>query len=377
MHHKILFISSWYPNNLELSNGNFVQRHAEAVSMYHNVEVLHAIGDFKQNENFLFDDKVINGIRTLVVYYKNTKNPVINFYRRMNAYQKGYQKMQKPDLVHANVLHNNMFFAVWLKKKYGIPFVLSEHWTAFLENADDAHNEIWRYFAKRIANNASYIMPVSEKLLEGLKILGVKTPMETVSNVVDLDLFDVKPIHHKNFTFIHISNLVERKNPYKIIDAFLRLRKENDNINLKIGGTDNLEQVKAYLEGKEHSESVEVFGYLSHAELVEKINASDALVLFSDNETQGCVALEAMACGVPTIASSVGGVPQYVKDFGGILVEKGNIQQLYDEMKNMVEGVKTFDKQAMRQFAINTYGKEAVAKRISEIYNKVLNEKIS
>ena len=58
--HKILFISSWFPNKLEPTNGNFVQRHAEAVSLLHDVEVLHAIGYFNEKEKFVFDDQVIN-----------------------------------------------------------------------------------------------------------------------------------------------------------------------------------------------------------------------------------------------------------------------------------------------------------------------------
>ncbi|MBC7555687.1 MAG: hypothetical protein H7195_01860, partial [Chryseobacterium sp.] len=46
MKHKILFISAWFPNKLEPTNGNFVQRHAEASALYNNVEILHAVGDF-------------------------------------------------------------------------------------------------------------------------------------------------------------------------------------------------------------------------------------------------------------------------------------------------------------------------------------------
>ena len=75
MRYKILFISSWFPNKLEPTNGNFVQRHAEAVSQLHDVEILHSIGDSMQKETYLFDDKIINRIRTVIVYYKNSKNP--------------------------------------------------------------------------------------------------------------------------------------------------------------------------------------------------------------------------------------------------------------------------------------------------------------
>ena len=167
--HKILFISSWFPNKLEPTNGNFVQRHAEAVSLLHDVEVLHAIGDFNQKEKFVFDDEMINGTRTLIVYYKNSKNPLQNFLRRMKAYQLGFKKMQKPDLVHGNVLHNNMLFAVSLKRKYGIPFVISEHWSGFLSK----QNRKTIALAKIIAKNAELVIPVSKELKKGLQVNGV------------------------------------------------------------------------------------------------------------------------------------------------------------------------------------------------------------
>ena len=57
MRYKILFISSWFPSKIEPTNGNFVQRHAEAVSRLYDVEILHAIGDPNQEENYFFDEK--------------------------------------------------------------------------------------------------------------------------------------------------------------------------------------------------------------------------------------------------------------------------------------------------------------------------------
>ena len=130
---NILFISSWFPNKIEPTNGNFVQRHAEALSLLHHVEILHAIGDSEQKETYVFDDKIINEIRTLIVYYRNTTNPILNFVRRMKAYQMGFFKMINPDLVHANVLQKSMLFAVYLKWKFKIPFVVTEHWSGFLK----------------------------------------------------------------------------------------------------------------------------------------------------------------------------------------------------------------------------------------------------
>ena len=180
MKKNILFISSWFPNKLEPTNGNFVQRHAEAVSLFHNVEILHAIGDFNQKEKFVFEDEKINGIRTLIVYYKNSKNPLQNFLRRMKAYQLGFKKIQKPDLVHGNVLHNNLLFAVYLKKKFGIPFVVTEHWTALREINRNKLPFQKKLIAKFIGNQSSMLLPVSKDLEKGLKSLPIKTKMKVV-----------------------------------------------------------------------------------------------------------------------------------------------------------------------------------------------------
>ncbi|MBL7878650.1 MAG: hypothetical protein JNN23_02125, partial [Chryseobacterium gambrini] len=62
---QVLFISSWFPNKLEPTNGNFVQRHAEAVSLLHDVEILHTIGDSEQNESYIFEENHINGVKTI------------------------------------------------------------------------------------------------------------------------------------------------------------------------------------------------------------------------------------------------------------------------------------------------------------------------
>lgn len=236
---NILFISSWFPNKIEPTNGNFVQRHAEAVSLVHNVEILHAIGDFDQDEKYLFDDRLINGIRTLIVYYKNSKNPVKNFFRRMKAYNKGFSKLQKPHLVHANILHNNMLFAVYLKKKYKIPFVVTEHWTALRKINAEITSKIIKQTAVIIGNQAKFILPVSNDLLLGLRDLGITTKMMVVPNVVNTQLFVPQRKADTEFTFIHVSNLIPRKNPEKILDVALNLLDKGFVFRFQLGGDGN------------------------------------------------------------------------------------------------------------------------------------------
>lgn len=373
---RILFISSWFPNRLEPTNGNFVQRHAEAVALKHDVEILHTIGNFDQEEVFISDDKVINGIRTLIIYYKNSKNPVQNFIRRMKAYKMGFAKMQKPDLIHANVLHNNMFFAVYLKRKYRIPFVVSEHWTSLQkENLKRTSGNI-KKFAKYIAKHADYILPVSENLKHSLRILGIKTPMKVISNVVNTDVFEIKKTEkNKTVRFLHVSSLIPRKRPDKIIETVFKLRKSGYDVALEIGGDGDTETLRKLVREFDAESYIEVFDEITYAEVAEKMQKSDCFILFSDNETQGCVILESYACGKPVIATEVGGVPEFIKPGLGVLIEKANEEQLYSSMKNFVDNTTKFeDPEVLRKFVIDNFSKESIAEQFTEVYESVIRQ---
>ena len=68
---KILWLCSWYPNKIEPFNGDFIQRHARAASLYDDIYVIHVAADaFKTASK---DEKVINKAEGLIehfVYYK-------------------------------------------------------------------------------------------------------------------------------------------------------------------------------------------------------------------------------------------------------------------------------------------------------------------
>ena len=371
--HKILFISSWFPNKLEPTNGNFVQRHAEAVSLFHNVEILHAIGDFNQKEKFVFDDEMINGIRTLIVYYKNSKNPLQNFLRRMRAYQLGFKKMQKPDLVHGNVLHNNLLFAVYLKKKFGIPFVVTEHWTALREINRNKLPFQKKMIAKFIGNQSSMLLPVSKDLEKGLKSLPIKTKMKVVPNVVDDTVFKPKTSENEKITFIHVSSLIPRKNPEKIIEAAINLWKKGFDLNLKIGGDGDIKPLMNQIEKSSFRDKIEIFGELTIYEVAEKMKNADCFILFSDDENQPCVIAESFASGIKVISTNVGGISEFFPDNFGILLEKVDVKLLEEAMIKVLNSELNSSKKEISHYAEQTFSKQKIAEKFSEIYNQVLS----
>jgi len=368
---KVLFISSWYPNKLEPLNGNFVQRHAEAVSLFNNVEVLHAVGDFNQSEKYIFDEHISHGLRTLIIYYKNTSYPLLNFIRRMYAYKIGFRRMTKPDIVHANVLYNNMLFAVYLKKKFKIPFVITEHWTALQQENIKNTPKVVQKIAKFIGNQSSYLLPVSLNLLDSLEALRIKQPKKVISNVVDTEVFTIGKDENTIPKFLHISSLVPRKRSDRIIATAVKLNYQGYKFSLEIGGDGDFESLQKMIDEHNARAYITTFGGMSYAEVALKMQHSDCFVLFSTNETQGCVILESFSCGVPVIATRVGGVPEFVQDGFGILID--NEEQLFHAMKSIIEQSTSFaDRKLLRQYVVNHFSKQEIARQFSEVYDEVL-----
>ncbi|MFY1047937.1 glycosyltransferase [Chryseobacterium sp. GP-SGM7] len=370
---KILFISSWFPNKVEPTNGNFVQRHAEAAALLNDVEILHSIGDFHQKEKFRVEENIVNGIRTLIVYYKNSKNPVQNFYRRMKSYQIGFLKMKKPDVVHANVMHNSMLFAVYLKKKYNIPYVITEHWTAFQENALDSLGFTGNYIAKIIGNNASKILPVCKRLERGIRNNGVKTPMEIIPNVVDTDVFKIRNDEGKRGKFLHISSLTYMKNIPAILDVFLKLHKNGYEFELSIGGDGDTKPIADFITENNLSKKINYFSTLSHREVADKMRDHDAFVLFSRYENQPCVISESMSAGLFVFSSDVGGISEFFPDQFGVLIQKDDSESLYKAIENYLQyKTEAASTQEMHNYAERNFGKKAISEKFDKNYRQIL-----
>ena len=291
----------------------------------------------------------------------------------MQAYKKGFSKLNKPDLVHANVLQNNMFFAVYLKNKYKIPFVVTEHWSGFLQINRHRLSKLQLFTAKRIAEKASYLLPVSQYLSKDLKKMGCKTKMEVIENVVDTDLFHIKKTPPAKFTFLHISNLIGIKNPDKIISAAVRLSKEFSNFELQIGGDGDVETLKQQIKLHQAESFLKTFPMLSSKEVANKMRNSNCFILFSDYENFPCVLLESLSTGTPAIATKVGGIPEILNEKNGILI--GNSEdELYHAMKKVISAQTDFDEaEKLHEYVVNNFSVRKIAGKYNEVYKLVLN----
>lgn len=110
--------------------------------------------------------------------------------------------------------------------------------------------------------------------------------------------------------------------------------------------------------------------------LVEILNAADLFLMPSQSESFGLSALEAMACGVPVVSSSVGGLPELIiQNETGYIAEIGDVDRMAKyaiELLTNEKKYKSFSKNS-RDRAVKHFDKNSIVPKYVEYYEKILN----
>jgi glycosyltransferase involved in cell wall biosynthesis len=388
---KILFLPKWYPDRKEDQNGNFIKQHARAVSQYADVIVLFANYDDFEGPNLIqFDFRKDNGIPTLYFYYKQRISG-LNFIDKplklllyfsclMRGYRMVLRLFGRPDLLHVHVLLRTGLFAWFKCLTDGLPYLITEHWTLYLPENAGKISWLRGWLSGLVIKKAAAVHTVSKDLQRVMESLGFRNrKFAVISNVVDTDLFRPLPQQKtpdQKVRFLHVSVLNDRaKNISGLLKAFHRISALRNDFELHIIGfgpsEDTLKKLAAdldllnkqvYFQGKKEADEVAAF-----------LQRSNVFVLPSFYETFGVVLIEALACGVPVIATSVGGVPEVFGPEQGILIPPGNDEELYQAILFMMDNHSNFNYEALREFAVNRYGFAAVGQQFAALYESVLS----
>ncbi len=381
---NVLFLSSWYPCRNDLYNGNFVARHAAAVSKYANVYVIHACSEknIKTTEIKIAQEEAVQTIR---IYYPKIKNriPIISqFYKYLKVrklYLKAFLNLKKEigkiDIIHANVIFPIGLIAQYFNKKFNIPFVITEHWTGYLPANHKKISFISLKQAQKIAAKASYILPVSYNLKKSMQKLKIKGNYKVVANVVDTDLFSLKEPIHKPIRFIHVSTL---NDAHKNISGILRVIKclsgKRADFQIVIVGDGNTEPYIEYAKKLNiPNEIIQIKGAQPIKDIAAFMRQSDVFLLFSNYENLPCVISEALCAGLPVISSNVGGINEMLNDSNGILISAKDEKALCTKMEYMIDNYNEYDTVNIRKNAVEKCSYDKVGKQYFTIYQKVLN----
>ena len=375
---KIVWLVSWYPNKYDPFDGDFIQRHAKAAALFDDVHVLFVKQAEEQKEiekkwgNEKFAEQIIylpkhKGFFGKLHNYRQWKK----FYlAQLNVIVQQYH----PDLVHVHVPWKVGLIALWVKKKYKIPFVVTEHWGIYNNVVEDnIHTKSFfvRYFLKKIYRQAKSFVSVSKYLGEGVNKTLVKKEYTVIPNVVDTNLFCPSKEKHQRFTFLHVSNMVPLKNVEGILLSFHRfLQQTNADAQLILVG--NRDQQYAYLAQKLNLLDTSVFfrGEIPYADVAKEMQRSHVFVLNSNIENSPCVIGEALCCGLPVIATNVGGIPELVDEQNSILIEPQSTKQLTAAMVQMFQQYNKYIAEQIGAEAVQKFSMQTIGLQLHNLYHR-------
>ncbi len=386
---KILWLASWYPNETDPYTGDFIRRMAEAVSLYMPLQVIFVGKSAVKKSGLLALGPVSKSLfsdlhETLVYYTMATEYPrMLNRVKSLFLYFRKHKSFidelkssgNLPDMVHVQVSMKSGLIALYLNKRYHIPYIITEHWSGYYEQSRNSlfrKSFIEKYLTRRILKNASLLLPVSNDLGNQISHYWASVPFRKIPNVVNTIFFH--PVENrtpKRFRFIHVSSLLYPKNPEAIVSAFGEVLHLGFEAELVLVGPMNNNLKNFIQEMAIPQDRLLCKGEVSYEQVAVEMQSSSAFVMFSFYENMPCSILEALCTGLPVIASSVGGIPEIISEENGILVTPGHEEELKKAMQKMILQGNLYDHLAISKKATAQFSYEVVGKEITEVYQEL------
>lgn len=349
MNEKFFLISNMYPSPENVRYGIFVKNFEKAIEKKFDVRL--TILTKKK--------RILSKLLSYIVLY--FKIFLINF------------KVKKNDIIY---VHFPLYLApiLFVFKKN---LILNFHGSDLI--IDSPLKRFFNIFQKKLILKSTIVVPSSyyeKKILEKYQTNSSKIFIYP-SGGINKNIFKpIKSISKNIFTIGYVSNFIKSKGWHVFLKAMVFLKENNLIPHFKIimvGDGQEKQNIESFI--KHHNLNTKIMSNLSQPELNKVYNMLDVFVFptYREAESLGLVGIEAMACGVPVIASRIGGPMGYIiNGENGYLFEKQNISDLVDKLMQFYTLEKS-KKMKMVNKAIKTsnlYDKNIVNKKLIDfLYN--------
>ncbi|MBK6483232.1 MAG: glycosyltransferase [Chitinophagaceae bacterium] len=384
MRKKILFITRWYPNRVDKLDGNFIENHARAVSMIADLAVLYVGADPSMSDRY-YDCRVSteHGFPVVRVWYRNNdvstkiNGRIIKFFRYVKATRMAWLKTRQifglPNVSHVHIFTRPVLLAFYLRYKFGIPFLITEHSSHFVHDLPVLLPPM-KWFAQYAASQAKIITAVSRTLQDAMNSFGLHGTYRIIPNVVFLSEPAILQKPAEGIVrIIAIGGLTDsRKNIAGLIDVFSKIHAQIPDARLNIirPVPDQLLYDSAMATGLLHTK-IFFHDYLSNEEVYSLLTSCSFLVVNSISETFSMAAAEALACGKPVITTRCGGPEEFINNAVGMLIDINAPEQLAAALINMYQQYHQFDPETLKEYASINFSAEVVGKKLLEIYEEL------
>ena len=122
------------------------------------------------------------------------------------------------------------------------------------------------------------------------------------------------------------------------------------------------------------SNNIFLVGRKTKSEIVQILNNSSAFILPSRSENFSVSVLEALAVGLPVIATLCGGIKECIDDSNGLLVPIEDVNSLSDAMKKMYYTIDKYDSQSISQDCFDRFSPSVIAAQLIDVFDSAIKK---
>lgn len=374
-HSRVVVVPSWYPGETSPTAGIFIAQQVSALASRVEVAVLHVDAGARTFAPRATEEDGVTVVRAGV--------EASSLYARYFGYRRAglaafdllLGSWGMPDIVHVQALWPAGVVARAIRRRYGVPYVVTEHSEEYLASSERRLVKtpgMVRFVLRPLARGASRTIAVSRFLADRLIELGLATSPRVIPNVVP----PIEPSPQATavpHSIAHVSVMGPAKNLGTLLHAVDRLRARRSDFSLRLVGDGELRQeLERLADSLGLASTVEFTGRVSEERVRQILAESAFTVVSSTHETFSVSAAESLMAGRPVLSTCCGGPEEFISAEVGRLIEAGSVDALVEGLDWMLDHYREFDPQALHEYARERFAPDVVAAQILDVYREVL-----
>jgi glycosyltransferase involved in cell wall biosynthesis len=187
--------------------------------------------------------------------------------------------------------------------------------------------------------------------------------------------YEPKARYSNKVNFVTTGNLLPVKGFDNLINAFNKLNLPPDTWSLNIiGGGKERANLQQLIDSVGLGENIHLCGRKNREGVIEMLHNSDVYVMSSRSETFGVAAIEALACGLPVIATDCGGARDFVTKENGVICPVNEVDGLSESIRYMMNHYQAYDRTKIAEDCQKRFSSEAIGKQLEGIFEEVLRK---
>lgn len=378
---KIFVIARGYPSDQEPTWGCFEKDQAEALAkLGHLVTYLSVDTRFRKYRRSLgMKHNIINKVSIYILEFipfavlffvpKRLKE-IFYTYLYFRVFKQAIKQEGCPDVLYAHYL-GYMKFAILFGKKYNIPTIGLEHWSKLA--AKQIQPDMLS-LARQIYPQLNQLITVSSFLKNNIKKNIDVNNIQVVPNLLGEEFTYRSNNTKHSFTIVSAGRLVSSKGFDLLIDAVHQIQTllPNEWKLLIIGGGEMKATLQKQINTLHLQEHIQLVGPQTKAEIVRLFQQSDLFALPSQMETFGVVYIEALACGLPIIATDCGGPSDIITKENGILIPNEDMEALKEAILHISNNLNDYNREAIAKDCQARFAPDVIAKRLTTIFEETI-----